>query len=454
MFFDDRVDAGRKLAARLAPLKPSRPVIVALPRGGVPVAYEVARALAAPLDVLIARKLGAPGHAEFGIGAVAQGGASYLDERTLSALRVPAAHVEQATREALREVDRRLAMYRGSAPPLDVRGRVVVLVDDGLATGVTTRAAARALRAQRPERVVLAVPVCAPDSLDDVRGDVDEVVCLAAPEGFRAVGQYYKDFDQTSDEEVMSLLDQARGAVPARAPGAPLERAVRVDVDGVTLDGTLTTPSSPRALVVFAHGSGSGRRSPRNRFVAEGLHRVGVATLLIDLLTVEEEEVDARTRRLRFDVPMLARRLVGAVDWAASQPSTSSLPVGLFGASTGAGAALLAAAARPERVRAVVSRGGRPDLADSVLDAVRAPTLLIVGGGDGAVLALNEQARERMQGEVALEVIPHATHLFEEPGALARVSQLTTEWFESRLARGPSPSMVPAPRPERRTWGG
>ncbi len=454
MLFEDRADAGRKLAARLVPLKPTRPLVVALPRGGVPVAYEVARSLGAPLDVIIARKLGAPGHSEYGIGAVAQGGFSYLDAQAVTTLRVPPAHLDREVRAATAELDRRLAAYRGAAPPLDARGRGGVLVDDGLATGVTARAAARAIRAQRPERIVLAVPVGAPESVEALAGEVDEVVCLAAPEGFRAVGQYYKDFDQTSDDEVLSLLDQARGAVPARAPGAPLERAVRLEVDGVTLDGTLTVPTSPRAVVVFAHGSGSGRRSPRNRFVAEGLHRAGIATLLVDLLTLREEQADARGHTFRFNLPMLGRRLVAAVDWVRASPSTASLPVGLYGASTGAGAALIAAAARPLAVGAVVSRGGRPDLADEALKSVRAPTLLIVGGNDGAVLALNEEARARMPGEVALEVIPHATHLFEEPGALARVSQLTTEWFERRIALGRSLPTVPPPRSEARSWTG
>jgi dienelactone hydrolase len=186
-------------------------------------------------------------------------------------------------------------------------------------------------------------------------------------------------------------------------------------------------------VVLFAHGSGSSRHSPRNRHVAQVLHDGGFATLLLDLLTPREESIDSRTGELRFDIPLLARRLVGALDWLARDGSLGALPVGLFGASTGGGAALVAAAERPARVRAVVSRGGRPDLADAALPRVQAPTLLIVGGRDEEVLALNRAAERRMHGTVHLAVVPGATHLFEEPGALDEVARLATEWFARHL---------------------
>jgi dienelactone hydrolase len=187
---------------------------------------------------------------------------------------------------------------------------------------------------------------------------------------------------------------------------------------------------------VFAHGSGSGRFSPRNRAVAGVLAGSGLATLLMDLLTEQEEAVDLRTRHLRFNIGLLARRVVATVDWLASEPSTSELPAGTFGASTGAAAALIAAAERPARVRAVVSRGGRPDLAGDALRRVRAPTLLIVGGNDPEVLRLNEHALAALAGEARLEIIPGATHLFEEQGALERVAQLARDWFVHHLGGG------------------
>jgi putative phosphoribosyl transferase len=202
----------------------------------------------------------------------------------------------------------------------------------------------------------------------------------------------------------------------------------------VTLEGTLAIPADPLGVVLFAHGSGSSRHSPRNRFVAEVLREGGLATLLVDLLTTEEEAVDVRTRHLRFDIGLLAERLVGAIDWLGEQAETRALRVGLFGASTGGGAALVAAAERPERVGAVVSRGGRPDLAGDALPLVRAPTLLIVGEWDEPVIDLNERARDHMRAEVRLEIVPRATHLFEEPGALEEVARLARAWLVRHLA--------------------
>ena len=210
---------------------------------------------------------------------------------------------------------------------------------------------------------------------------------------------------------------------------------VQVETAGVVLEGDLGVPPGARGVVLFAHGSGSSRHSSRNRAVAAALREGGLATLLIDLLTAEEEAVDLRTRHLRFDIAMLADRLVGATDWLINvQPATRGLRVGYFGASTGGGAALVAAAARPDAVGAVVSRGGRPDLAGPALSQVVAPTLLIVGGADDLVLELNRQAMARMRAPVQLEVIPGATHLFEEPGALEQVARLARAWFQRYLA--------------------
>jgi len=210
---------------------------------------------------------------------------------------------------------------------------------------------------------------------------------------------------------------------------------VRVSAGQVILEGNLGLPENPRGVVLFAHGSGSGRHSPRNIFVAEQLRKASLATLLIDLLTEEEEVVDHYTMHLRFDIGLLADRLAGAIDWLAAEPLTDALPVGCFGASTGAGAALVAAARRPDRVQAVVSRGGRPDLAGESLPAVRAPTLLIVGGHDRVVIGLNEQAHAHHGSPVKeLVIVPGATHLFEEPGTLEEVARLAADWFSLHLA--------------------
>jgi len=210
-------------------------------------------------------------------------------------------------------------------------------------------------------------------------------------------------------------------------------RPVRLDVAGTVLIGDLALPPDARALVIFAHGSGSSRHSPRNRAVAEVLQHGRMGTLLLDLLTAGEDRADTRTAEFRFNIPLLAERLIGAVDWALVSPQMSSLPVGVFGASTGAAAALIAAARRSDGVRAVVSRGGRPDLAEESLDTVTAPTLLIVGGRDEIVIDLNREALARLKGPKELQTVPGATHLFEEPGALGQVSDLAKNWFERHL---------------------
>ena len=214
----------------------------------------------------------------------------------------------------------------------------------------------------------------------------------------------------------------------------PTSRPVEIECDSTCLNGDLAVPRQPCGIVLFAHGSGSSRLSPRNRYVAGVLQAGGLATLLFDLLTQEEELIDVRTRSLRFDIDLLAGRLVGATDWLLRQEGVADLPIGYFGASTGAAAALIGAAQRPDDVAAVVSRGGRPDLAGAALTEVRAPTLLIVGGLDHQVIMLNEEALARLTSEKRLEIVEGATHLFEEPGTLEEVAALASEWFRGHLA--------------------
>jgi putative phosphoribosyl transferase len=254
------------------------------------------------------------------------------------------------------------------------------------------------------------------------------------------VGQWYESFEQVSDEEVRGFLERARAE--AGQPGEPvapegpdpIERAVVMAVPGAELAGDLVVPRRATGIVVFAHGSGSSRHSPRNQFVAQALVRAGFATLLMDLLTLREEEEDWETGHLRFDIRLLAERLAGATDWLQGEKATRHLSVGYFGASTGAAAALIAAAERPLLIDALVSRGGRPDLAGSALYHVKAPTLLIVGGDDPVVLDLNREALDKIGAHKRLDIIPGATHLFEEPGALESVAERATDWFARHLA--------------------
>lgn len=440
--FRDRSEAGRRLARSLMRFKGRDDVVIlALPRGGVPVAFEIAQAIDAPLDVLVVRKLGVPGHRELAMGAVADGGIVIRTEEVIQQAGVSQQEFDAVLEEELRELRRRELAYRGDRPEPNVRGRTVLLIDDGLATGSTMKAAIQALLQLHPARIVVGSPVGAPAAVDDLRNYADEVHCPVQPSPFYAVGQSYVSFRQTTDQEVRDLLARARAPEPVSA-AVTRERPVRFQAGGVTLHGDLTIPQNASGLVVFVHGSGSSRHSPRNRFVAHELRQGGLATLLFDLLTEDEEQVDLRTRHLRFDIDLLAERLVGATDWLLQQRETRDLPIGYFGSSTGGAAALVGAVQRPDRIAAVVSRGGRPDLAGDALPAVRAPTLLIVGERDQTVLALNRQARRRMtSAEVDLETVPGATHLFEEPGTLQAVAGRARTYFAEqfeRVAFGPA----------------
>ncbi|MFC9793107.1 alpha/beta family hydrolase [Streptomyces sp. NPDC127584] len=422
MLFSDRTDAGRQLAALLDHLRTHDVVVLGLPRGGVPVAAEVADALDAPLDVCLVRKLGVPRQPELAMGALGEGGVRVVNERILAETGVGARDLAAVERREHVELDQRADRYRGSRPSVPLEGRTVLIVDDGLATGATALAACRVVRARGAARIVLAVPVAPRGWKARLGGEADETVSVHAPEAFSAIGQFYGDFGQTPDAEVVACLDRIRAA------HGPVVRDgdVRIPVDDrVTLAGRLAVPEDALGIVLFAHGSGSSRHSPRNRAVAAALNRAGLGTLLFDLLT----EAEAGDRAHVFDTPLLAGRLARATEWLAGRPESAGLPVGFFGASTGAAAALWAAGDPGSPVAAVVSRGGRPDLAADHLARVRAPTLLVVGGRDVLVRDLNRRAESLLRCESRLEVVEGATHLFEEPGALEEVAELATSWF-------------------------
>jgi putative phosphoribosyl transferase len=451
IIFQDRADAGYRLAKVLQGYANRDEVVVlGIPRGGVPIAFEVAKALHVPLDIFLSRKLGVPGQEELAFGAVASGSVRVLDQEIIEAVGISKEQIEQITEKVRKELERRERLYRGSRPPLSIEGQTVLLVDDGIATGSSMRAAICALRQMKPTRIVVAVPVAPQSTCSRLRAEVDELVCLQAPKHFYAIGQFYEDFSQISDEEVTELLRlgtqpalqgvQERDPDPAERsstmiPGRKLQwdgerRELLIDLEGVTLEGTLALPKDVRGLVLFAHGSGSSRHSPRNRYVAQILQSQRIGTLLFDLLTRKEESIDQYTGQLRFDIPFLAKRLVGATQWIKNSPDTKDLRIGYFGASTGAGAALVASAELPGIVSTIVSRGGRPDLAGNALGLVRVPTLLIVGGEDEPVIRMNREALARLKcPDKKLVIIPGATHLFEEPGTLEAVARVAAEWF-------------------------
>ena len=446
--FRDRAEAGRLLGGRLVHLALSRPVVLGLPRGGIPVAAEVAKRLGAPLDVIVVRKIGAPHQRELAIGAIGEGGVRVVNEGVVSMLGLTSADVRSAERQARRELDARTQWIRERHERIPLVGRTVVVVDDGVATGSTARAACRVARAQGAAQVVLAVPIAPAGWTERLGSAADDYVSLHTPAGFQSVGQWYENFGQTTEEEVMAHLDASEQRA-ARSPdvhtGAMREVIIPVGGDHPAhLEGHLSVPPDAWGVVLFAHGSGSSRLSPRNQYVAQALNEAGIATLLFDLLTNDE----AGDRHMVFDIDLLSARLVLATRWLDSLGDVKELPVGYFGASTGAAAAILASTDESVHVAAVVSRGGRPDLARDALAKLTSPTLLIVGGDDGEVLSLNEAARTRMTCRSDLVVIPGATHLFEEPGTLEQAANAARDWFASCFG-GQRPHSWRDPSPER-----
>jgi putative phosphoribosyl transferase len=426
MPFTDRRDAGHQLAQRLEHLRGHDVVVAALPRGGVPVGAEVADHLGAPLDVIIVRKVGVPFQPELAMGAIGEGGVRIMNEAVIRSTRVTAEEWSAVERQEWAELERRAREFRKHRKRVPLTGRTVVIVDDGIATGSTARAACRVARAEGASRVVLAVPVAPEHWERSFRDEADELVSVATPEPFQAVGRWYRDFAQVSDAEVEALLDKRHSESGPKA----MTREVRIPVDDVELNGHLDVPAKAVGIVVFAHGSGSSRHSPRNQYVAKVLTEAGIGTLLFDLLTEREESDRANV----FDIELLARRLTAVTEWLRGTVGPDASAIGYFGASTGAGAALWAASEPGNEIAAVVSRGGRPDLAGPRLGDVRAPTLLIVGGDDHVVLELNRGAQAQMRSETQLVIVPGASHLFAEPGTLEAAATAARDWFSRHFA--------------------
>ncbi len=431
-YFVDRAEAGRLLAPRLAHLIRSGPVVCGLPRGGVAVALPVARALGAPLDVIVVRKLGVPWQPELAMGALGEGGARTVDPAVVHAAGVTSDEVDGVVVRERRELDRRLSRYRSTCSPVPLAGRTVVLVDDGIATGSTAVAAVQVARAQGAKRIVIATPIAAANAVTALGRVADEVVVLHSVRSFGGIGQFYGDFSPVSDDEVVAMLRVGR-CPPVSDPEhdtVPVEDDVVIDTVDARLEGHLSVPVGARGLVVFAQGSGNSRHNPRNQVVADALQRAGFGTLVSDLLT----PVEAASRTRSFDIGLLTDRLLGLTAWLRSRPGLCRREVAYVGIGTGAAAALRAAAVPGNTVAAIVSRGGRPDLAGEAVAGVHAPTLLVVGSADPDVLALNRLAFSRMTCEHRLAEVEGAGHLFEEPGALDQVADLAVHWFSDHLA--------------------
>lgn len=420
--FRNRSDAGQALARALESHRDQNPLILGLPRGGVPVAWEIARVLDTDLDVLVVRKLGVPWQPEYAFGSIGEANVTIIDRDVSASTGLSDRDIELVIKRERAELRRRIEMFRGNESMADVKGREVIVVDDGMATGSTMLAAVEVLRKLGAHRIVVAVPVASTQAVQRIALHVDELICLYTPEPFNAVGIHYEDFSQETDEHVRTLLAGC-GSLATSIPTTNLSGVQ------IFLPGSLTLPVDAQGIVVFAHGSGSSRLSSRNIHVAKILQRAGMGTLLFDLLTSEEAE----DRNNVFNIPLLASRLESAVDYLQSHSQRAYLPIGLFGASTGAAAALVAAARRPSQISTVVSRGGRPDLAGESLPLVEAPTLLIVGGLDHAVIEFNELAASQLHCSHEMRIVAGASHLFEEPGTLDQAAVLARDWFAAQL---------------------
>lgn len=436
MGFIDRIEAGRQLAERLSAFASDDVVVLGLPRGGVPVAAEVAKRLRAPLDVILVRKLGVPTHPELAMGAIGESGVCIVNDEVIEMARVTPSELLAVEAEERIKLDRRAELLRNHRSPVELKGKIALIIDDGLATGSTAIAACEVARASGAKHVVMAVPVAPVDAAARLKRHADEFVCVETPSRFNAVGAHYLNFAAVPDDQVVQILDDFRSdvgklQVPNIEPvgNGPWHQEVLIPIAGTPLPGRLEIPENPIGLVLFAHGSGSSRHSPRNTYVADVLNRAHIGTLLFDLLSREEE----RNRTNVFDITLLARRLYDATKWVRSHPQFASLPIGYFGASTGAAAALVAATFPSAAITAIVSRGGRPDLGNGRLGLVRAPTLLIVGGEDHVVLALNKKAESQLRCESKLVVISGATHLFEEAGTLEQAAEEARKWFEDHM---------------------
>ncbi|KII00546.1 phosphoribosyl transferase [Streptomonospora alba] len=431
--FTDRSEAGRRLAERVRPHVSEAPMVLALPRGGVPVGAELARLLRIPLDVVVVRKIGAPGHAELGVGAIAEDGHVCYDDAALARMRLTRRDLDGIVAAERNELWRRLEAYRRGRPAPVLRGRDVIVVDDGVATGGTARAALRTVRRQGPARLLLAVPVAAQGALDALGEEADRIIALTVPDNFRAVGEWYRDFGQLSDDEVTALIGEPGDTA------APPTRAVRIRAGDVHLDAELSAPAGMRATVVAALEHGC--RAPEQRALADALGRSGYATLLLDLLTPEEaarqrEAVESgvpETGAAEVSAAEAADRLAAAVAWLRRSTEAAQGRVGVLGSERGVPAALMAAAAHPADIAAVVLNGGRPDAAAESLDRVRAPVLALVQGSDSVVRELAEWALTRLGGPGEVREVPGAERLIAGGAARREVGSAAAEWFGRHL---------------------
>ncbi|MDD7967961.1 phosphoribosyltransferase family protein [Actinomycetospora lemnae] len=443
MTFDDREDAGHRLARRLRHLAGEDVVVLALPRSGVPVAAVVARALDAPLDVLVTRPLGVPFQPGIAMGAIGEDGARVVDEgvvRTVGASEAELTEVEHRERVLL---ERALQRYRAVRAREPLAGRVAVIVDDGAVAPSTVQVACRIARARAAARVVVAVPACSDEALPTLRAAADELVVIDRLRQYHVVGEAYADFPLVGDDEVVALLSRGGATRPVRPLDDEPTATIAVTVDRCRVPGHLTVPVDARGLVVLAAASGSSRFDARQRETARSLRAGGLATLVVDLLTPREEIA----RRCVFDTDVLATRLAGVVADTRRRDVCRDLPVGVLAEGAAAAAAFVVAARRSD-IATVVSCDGRPDLVTRWLPHVTTPVLLVVGDGDPALADRNRAARAELGGDSRLRVVMGSGHTHGAEGEHSphdiptRPVELAREWFVRALSPSAQPLAV------------
>jgi predicted phosphoribosyltransferase/dienelactone hydrolase len=378
----------------------------------------IADELGGDLDMILVKKIGHPLHPEFALGSVTEDGEVLLG---IGAKKYGLSEPMLAE-YALEQIDylnKKRQIFSGGKPAIDRRDRIIIIVDDGIATGATMSAAIESLKAKSPKKIIVASPVASAEAVGLLEGLGAEVRTVMVPEFFGAVGYYYENFTQVSDAEVGAFFH-------VKATEVNIER------ENMQLKGVIGLPEAARSVVIFAHGTDSSRLSPRNQMVAATLNRHGIATILADLLT----ETESCQRSRVFNIDLLSHRLIEITHWACEQASFRGFKIGYFGASTGAGAAFVASAKLGSKIHAIVSRGGRPDLAAPYLSHVRSPTLLIVGKTDTNVVSVNESALKLLRCEKKISLISGASHLFAEPGALEAVADLSVSWFRKHFHEG------------------
>ena len=418
MIFDDRIDAGRRLAVAVKARGFEEPVVLGIPRGGVPVAAEVARAIDGQLAVVVARKLGAPGNPELAIGATTATGVAYINHAAAVAVGADKEYIEAERQRQVREAHHREEMFNSHRrPPL--QGRNVVVVDDGIATGATAIAAVRSIKAEGAACVVLAVPVGSPHTLEVLRHEADEVICLYEPEDFWAVGQFYRDFQPVHDDEVMGTLDAFEVEVVADPA-----RDVEITREGVRLAGVLRTPVGPGpfALVIFVHGLGSSKESPRNVVIANHLVDAGIATLLFDLSGHGGSSDDPVGGIEAYEADLEA-----TFRWAVGQDEVRNDLIGVAGSSLGATVAAAAVIAGRVQPRTMVLRA--PPMQAQEFRRIHVPSLVLIGSLDPLRRSVESDVQDCP--ELTLSVVEGAGHLFEEPGTLQVALERTVDWFLS-----------------------